>query len=207
MKRLLLAFLFPLSVVFAQFTEIPLPNSDGTRFRVIFTDPMHGWVAASSGTLLRTSDGGVHWEVLPWPFQPTEVRELRMYEGGYGVLWEYDKIYYLDGRLYHTFDGGTSWSMIPMMDSTFIWCSGEDYERSPIPIHATAPNHLIYLGYHKWVKPDGGGGNKTFMASTSDAGQHWVYNNYHVSFSPSDQYFYPVDTIRSAILDGGSGGD
>lgn len=207
MMRLLLVFLFPLSVGIAQFTEIPLPKTQGSQFRVTFTDPMHGWVPSTSGTLLRTSDGGVRWEVLPWQFAPTEVRELRIYPGGYGILWEYDENNYLDGRLYHTFDGGSTWSNVPMMDSTVVWSSGEGYKRSPLPIHATAPNHITYVGTHSWITPWGLGQDENFMATTSDGGLHWVYADYYVNFSPTSQYFWPVDTNLYAILDGGPGGD
>jgi photosystem II stability/assembly factor-like uncharacterized protein len=191
----------------AQFTEIPLPFRDTTRFRVKFVDPMHGWVSSKNGTILRTSDGGANWEKLMSPYPQPLITEVRFYKGGYGVLWA-DPTRYVSGKLYYTSDGASTWTRVPMSDSTSIGIPGmPDNVLYGYPIHATAPGHIVYLGVKFWTQPSGTGNLRSLMATTSDTGAHWIETYYGLPFSAALTYFWPIDTMRSVLLNAGEGGD
>ncbi len=71
---------------------------------VFFLDESHGWIAGSTGTLLRTTDGGYTWE------EPTET--LPVIQSMYSVYFINENVGYAGGAhdlLLKTIDGGATW--------------------------------------------------------------------------------------------------
>jgi photosystem II stability/assembly factor-like uncharacterized protein len=65
-------------------------------------DPSQGW-ALVTGKVLHTSDGGQTWEQIPWPDNPTSVRQFSFTspQSGWAII---------DGRLRRSTDGGRTWT-------------------------------------------------------------------------------------------------
>ncbi len=121
--------------------------------KLSFLDPLHGWAAGDSGTILVTTDGGTLWTPQTCPVD-FPIVDLQMIDATRGwalaqefpapPLWEYGS------TLLRTTDGGASWFVQSTFDDLFI--------------HA-----LAFTG------PSTGciGGEQGYLAWTSDGGATW----------------------------------
>jgi len=104
-------------------------GDNGGFLSMFFLDSQHGWIGGLP--LIRTTDGGENWEVIPFPenhdnstnlivdisFTTPEIGFCRHLsfsqineETGESIDIEYDDAY--DGSLYKTTDGGLTWNKI-----------------------------------------------------------------------------------------------
>jgi photosystem II stability/assembly factor-like uncharacterized protein len=83
--------------------EEELMNPRPTLFGVLFTDRNNGWACGIEGTMIRTTDGGKTWEVLPLATKDTLYTVFIKYGKGWAVG---DKGTYLISD-----DGGSTWEM------------------------------------------------------------------------------------------------
>jgi len=97
-----------------QWVQVPV-ETDNTIYDIAFTgtDPKHGWMVGSRGTVLETVDGGSSWQ--PRSFQnlsPEDEINYRFekisFKGNEG--WVIGK----PALMLHTKDGGKSWERIPL---------------------------------------------------------------------------------------------
>jgi hypothetical protein len=96
-----------------------VPSSPPSIASISFSDPMHGWMlidASSSqlsrrGYLFRTTDGGMHWRLLPAP--PID-GGISFGSARNGVMAD-PLNPYNDTAIWHTKDGGRTWaaSLLP----------------------------------------------------------------------------------------------
>ncbi|MDO5580023.1 MAG: YCF48-related protein [Planctomycetia bacterium] len=81
---------------------------------LFFTDPLHGWVVGDRGTLWTTSDGGIHWNLVPLPVDADLYSvhfinpDLGMIAGGSLLSSTQNG----QGTILRTEDGGKSWKII-----------------------------------------------------------------------------------------------
>lgn len=130
---------------------------DGIYLSVHFFDSETGWISNNNGSLLRTDNGGDTWEL-----------KIKHSRGGMDVSrFDPDIQFHMHGRLYRTFDGGTSWDTI-MVD---------------FPEHYFALNPVVFIdrnyGYlplqnaSGWVTLE-----KYPLLITKDGGITWTESEY-----------------------------
>jgi len=86
-------------------TNITLQN-------IFFTDSLNGWAAGDSGIIIKTSDGGLSWNLLE-KFTENTIWDLHFLDKYYGwtVSWLDDAVY--NGTIIHkTINGGEDWETI-----------------------------------------------------------------------------------------------
>src|SRR5262249_42263733 len=68
------------------------------------------WVSGANGTVLRTLDGGDHWEVRPVPgAERLGFRDVHAFSKD--VAWVLSIGNGASSRVYHTTDGGATWTL------------------------------------------------------------------------------------------------
>lgn len=124
-------------IVFSQTSWVKL-NSPVTANlnKVNMIDSLHIYAAGDSGTIIRTFDGGVNWEIVEFPLS-YEIIDFYCYS--YDVLWVVLRNIVnppLGSMIYRTTDGGERWeeaseyfediflTTITFIDSLNGWCSG-----------------------------------------------------------------------------------
>jgi photosystem II stability/assembly factor-like uncharacterized protein len=90
-----------------------LDQPSGTDALLIGIDPVDEsvvWIAGTRGTWLRTTDGGVHWEVGQVPGADSlQFRDVHALDRDRAWLLSIGNG--SDSRIYHTADGGSTWSL------------------------------------------------------------------------------------------------
>ncbi len=89
--------------------HIQVDRSDDSFGRITFVDSLHGWVAGET-SMLRTTDGGTTWIVMPPTFA-----QIRFVDSEYG--WAVSS----GGRIAHTTNGGEIWSLQQSRTSRALW--------------------------------------------------------------------------------------
>lgn len=116
-------------------------------FAVDFIDELHGYVAGESGTVLRTSDGGRHWDAT-YIGHAELIRRIDFVDANNG--WAVGH----RGSIFHTSDAGNHWEPQYQVPNTYL----RDVS------FADASNG--------WVVGHGGG-----IWHTSDGGKRWEKQN------------------------------
>lgn len=133
-------------------TQVQVPASANLN-AVYFTDAMHGWAVGHAEMILRTIDGGDHWERVH--FAPENEQPLL-------DVWFADPDHGLAvgayGVIYSSTDGGTIWSQVPfepvpLEDAEATATDPEDMEAEVdlgFEFHLNAiargPGKRLYLG-------------------------------------------------------------
>ena len=130
-------------------TQVQTPGS-ATLTAVYFADAKHGWAVGHAEMMLRTADGGEHWERTH--FEPVDAQPLLdvwfadpsrgLAVGAYGVV-------------YATSDGGRVWSQVPfepapLAGAAEVAAEDEDQMDLGYEFHLNAiargPGQRLYLG-------------------------------------------------------------
>lgn len=124
----------------------PLPFGDPIT-QVFFVDKQYGWMTPKNRTLLRTTDGGENWEILPVGIFFEDIHFITALEG-WGIGRE-EIVPENRNNIYHTKDGGLTWE-IQLADTTV--------------------EHDIFFvdRYHGWAT-----GPSTILR-TRDGGKTWI---------------------------------
>jgi photosystem II stability/assembly factor-like uncharacterized protein len=142
----------------------PLTNPVGEGCRLLnFLDDQHGW-ASSMSKLVATQDGGNTWAEIILPEEIGKIAAISLQTPQEGYLLDFDR------NLYHTIDGGQSWSAkaleitdsdLDMMDLNFpsaaIRFMGDD-------------NGVVVMNLA------GGGKSELLALHTADGGQTWKHH-------------------------------
>lgn len=95
--------------------KISLPNLSNFWLKSIyFSDPSHGWIAGSSGAVLKTTDGGSSWNYVP-TFFDNNFHTCVFSDSTTGLVAG------SDGLILLTKDGGKKWSAIHKKLGTTIY--------------------------------------------------------------------------------------
>lgn len=86
-----------------------LQHSSDPLVLIRFTDAQHGWAAGTVQVLLRTTDGGNTWNVLP-ATGLVDVSDMEFSDAHHG--WAVN----LNGNAYRTTNGGDSWQSMTITD-------------------------------------------------------------------------------------------
>jgi photosystem II stability/assembly factor-like uncharacterized protein len=109
---LLLGILLPLLLP-AQWTALQVPTSANLR-DVYFLSRELGWVVGDSGTILKTTNGGMSWSIQTPP-QPTHLVSVAFMNADTGyIATDFSS-------LIRTFDGGNTWTQDTLLYSTGCW--------------------------------------------------------------------------------------
>jgi photosystem II stability/assembly factor-like uncharacterized protein len=189
-------------IVTSQWTYLN-PRPQANRLNdITFTDPQHGIIVGSYGTILMTDDGGKNWAVTG--MDSTLNMTCIFYAGNSMVYVSTD-----NGLILKSYDSGDSWEI---MDPGFhirinsIWFTSEDtgYAAGPAWIMKTAdagdswtrqafdPYDEFYSVF--FTTPDSGfiAGRGSKIFRTTDAGATWLE-----SYSGSDYDIYSLFFVNS----------
>lgn len=131
----------------ATWTQVQVPGS-ATLTAVYFADAENGWAVGHAEMILRTTDGGDHWELAH--FEPAHAQPLL-------DVWFADSLRGLAvgayGVVYGTSDGGRVWSPLPFEPETLPG-AGEVAEEDEMDLGtefhlnaiARGPGRRLYLG-------------------------------------------------------------
>ncbi len=133
--------------------------------QMFFLNQQTGWVTGTDGedaVVLRTSDGGEHWEAsrIPTGAKVADVHDVYFANPreGWLVTWHSND---QGSHLFRSRDGGETWNADP--DATIQgarnWLSGVRVMR----------NHLAF----GFGRTDAEGSNKGVLLYSSDTGEHW----------------------------------
>lgn len=128
-------------------TQVQVPGS-ATLTAVYFADEKNGWAVGHAEMILRTTDGGDHWERVH--FEPENAQPLL-------DVWFADELHGLAvgayGVVYGTTDGGRVWSQVPFEPETLPGASQVDEEDEMdlgyefhLNAIARGPGRRLYLG-------------------------------------------------------------
>lgn len=161
-------------------------GTDVYLFSLDFVDPQYGWAVGDRSILLETTDGGSHWNVHK--IVPPSQRNLTPDE----ALMSQDPILYdvqfLDrhtgwvvgefGKIYHTTDGGRSWSE---EEQTLLGKEVMDILDLP-----------TFFGVHFKDAQNGlAAGLDGKIAQTQDGGKSWHFVHMKLAYPITDPLFYP----------------
>jgi photosystem II stability/assembly factor-like uncharacterized protein len=172
-------------------SQEPLINRSESSLNDVFflPDGMHGWIVGSGGTILRTTNGGKTWSFISLsPYTNDEAYKKVYKKDSYSDLF---KVYFLDslhgwiagdkGILFHSTDGGISWSFQNCgnkntLDALYFKNANDGF----------AATHL--------------GGTTTWnFLCTKDGGNSW--QNLDKSIHPTKYYFLDSNEFYKVISD------
>ncbi len=139
---------------------------------ISFPSETVGWAAGDSGLLVRSTDGGIHWEVQPPPTEHhIETIQFLDESVGYlsgGILHFNDIPYPFDSTFSHgiimkTVDGGAHWEAV-FDDSVKIH-----------QIHFLDAQTGWAIGTAAWMRMPYGVGRAQYIYKTTDGGQSWQH--------------------------------
>lgn len=84
-------------------------------YKVIFTDPGHGWIVGDRGTILFSPDGGKTWSVVPSPVKGKFLQDIYFVDARVGFAAG-EK-----GTFLKTEDGGKTWVKLPVPTSDNLY--------------------------------------------------------------------------------------
>ena len=181
----------------AQYREVPLPFPDSLRFRVQFIEDRSGWVSSMNGTILHTSDGGLHWDLFATPYPKQLITEIRFFSSNYGILWASPDRDSYSGRLYQTSNAGKDWQRVPLPDSIFIYTP--DLGQHPLGRYDVYPlkeGHILFNGQRVWRLGTSAQHSEEIAAWTTDGGDHW-----NKVTGRGKSVLMPVDSVRWGFFD------
>jgi photosystem II stability/assembly factor-like uncharacterized protein len=124
---------------------------------VSFHDDQHGFAIGDGARILRTQDGGAHWEVFNRSFtdlKNSEYRDLKFEGAAYSVAFA-DPLHGVvggEGRLLRTSDGGQQWQRVAQA------------------LDGIAIQRVTFVDAKRgWAV-----GSSETVLRTDDAGEHWV---------------------------------
>ena len=116
---------------------------------IFFVDEYTGWVGGDGGTLMKTDDGGQHWDVMEFP-SDLEIHAIYFVDKQIGFVCTDDF------GFYHTQDGGNHWTLLDI---------GNKYIGG---IHFLDPDIGFIIGY-QYQKEE----RISFILRTQDGGMSW----------------------------------
>ncbi len=122
---LLIIFVLVISI-FCQKTEISAQNYWISQTSPVqkkltkcqFLDSLYGWVIGDSGTVIRTTNGGINWSAQPTGVISSELRDISFISRNSGWIISVDSSY--KTFILRTTNSGASWSKIYYPDTTII---------------------------------------------------------------------------------------
>ena len=173
-----------------------------------FLNSKTGWIAGMNGEeefVLRTVDGGVHWEAAKVDAGPgvANIRDVFFLDDrrGWLISWAFND----DGtRLFKTQDGGKTWeadddgsfqgkrkwlSQVRFLDSKvgFAFNSVDTSNGAPEPVPGT--DGYLQMSFVNW--------DQNNLLYTGDGGQHW--DKFAIPRAVNDCQIFDGDLICSAI--------
>jgi len=185
----------------ATWIQVPVPGS-ATLTAVYFADAKHGWAVGHAAMILRTTDGGDHWELAH--FEPANAQPLL-------DVWFADPLRGLAvgayGIVYGTSDGGRVWSQVPFEPKTLPG-TGEVEEEDEMDLGyefhlnaiARGPGRRLYLGAEagRLFRSDDDGASWRELPSPYDGSFHGIL--------PLDGDALLVFGLRGNLFRSGDGG-
>ncbi|MCX8011453.1 MAG: YCF48-related protein [Ignavibacteria bacterium] len=111
-KITVIIFLLSFNQLFAQgsWLRIATPTHENL-FRIIFLDTLKGWAAGDSGVIIKTTNGGLNWQIQNTPIK-TRIEDIFFVNEnyGWGVTWRLTEPF--GTNLIKTTNGGSNWEII-----------------------------------------------------------------------------------------------
>ena len=158
-------------------TQVQVPGS-ATLTAVYFTDARHGWAVGHAEMILRTVDGGEHWELAHFvPENPQPLLDVWFADALHGLaVGAY-------GIVYGTIDGGRVWNQLPFEPRSLPGAGAveaEDEVDLGYEFHLNAiargPGRRLYLGAEagRLFRSDDDGASWRALPSPYDGSFHGI---------------------------------
>jgi photosystem II stability/assembly factor-like uncharacterized protein len=161
---------------------VPLP----VLVRIDFKDTAHGWGIASNGSgyILRTVDGGATW-LNATPLGVTGIgRSTGFFALNVNTVWiQIPNIDFFTGTLYHTTDGGVSWTSTPV-----------PFGEADIQFLDASTGRLLAN------RGAGAGSNAVELYQTTDGGSTWVSVFHNDPIQPGSSDALPLSGIKNGMI-------
>jgi photosystem II stability/assembly factor-like uncharacterized protein len=162
----------------ANWTQVQVPGS-ATLTAVYFADAKLGWAVGHAEVILRTTDGGDHWQLAH--FEPENAQPLL-------DVWFADALRGLAvgayGVVYGTSDGGRVWSQLPFEPAPLPDAPKVEQEEDEVDLGyefhlnaiARGPARRLYLGAEagRLFRSDDDGANWRELPSPYDGSFHGI---------------------------------
>ncbi|MEP6591949.1 MAG: oxidoreductase [Gemmatimonadota bacterium] len=114
------------------------------------------WASGHGGAVVRTLDGGAHWQLLPVPgADKLEFRDLHAFSAD--LAWIMSAGPGAQSRIYHTRDGGATWDLqFTNADSAAFY------------------DCITFFDQRTGVAFSDAAGGRTLVLRTIDGGEHWA---------------------------------
>ena len=107
----------------------PSEPSDKLNVAIKFIDEQNGWLSNNHGEILKSSDGGFVWQVV----------KQNNIGGAHLAVFDENTVYFLNGKLFRTFDGGETWDSLNVSTPT-NYMSSEMFFSDPQTGYITTVN-------------------------------------------------------------------
>ncbi len=119
--NLIYIFLFPACLITAQtqpWKKLQSPVDVTLRY-LCFVDSLTGWAAGELGTIIRTSDGGINWEVQNSTIQ-TFITDIFFIDKNLGWAITINDVFPFNSVIIKTTNGGSDWVAENFQDTTTL---------------------------------------------------------------------------------------
>ena len=156
LKFLFIALLFHATLHAQEYNS--LPSGLKCSFRGLsVVDKNTIWVSGSSGKVVKTVDGGLHFRVIPVPgYEQRDFREIEAFDSSTAIIMAVDA----PAIIMKTSDGGGHWRKVFEDNRPGMFLDAMDFD---------GIQHGVVVG-----DPING---RMFKAYTKDGGEHWEIDN------------------------------
>jgi len=100
------------STALAQWTKIPVPTTAGFRGLSVVSENVI-WASGTESTVIRTTDGGKHWNVITVPGgEKLDFRGIKAFNDQTAVIISSGPAEKGQAQIYRTTDGGKTWKQV-----------------------------------------------------------------------------------------------
>jgi photosystem II stability/assembly factor-like uncharacterized protein len=185
-KILLFAFTMVCGYADAQWTSQASGTTDGLR-SISFISKDTGYIASTSGRILKTTNGGNMWNQVVGPFLPDGINQIHFISSSTGFAASY-------GKILKTTDGGSNWTnTYTDSNSTVVFC-------------LSFPTDSLGFALSQDLTDD-----TCFVYRTIDGGNNWskIYSvssvapSTYINFIDSSIGYFYCDLGLMRTIDGG----
>lgn len=122
-----LSLLFTYSVTQAQWVQQNI-NSSASFRTVHAVSEKNVWISGSKGTVVRTIDGGQHWQIVSVPnAEKLDFRDIYAFNENEAIIVSAGEASEGAAKIYRTVDAGKTWSLVFQTEEKGVFFDGIDF--------------------------------------------------------------------------------